>query len=354
MVEYSEKDIRKVGGDETEGEANDLAQALEKKVRILWILRFLSRETTRERGLTERELEARLSDEGIPCERRLIYNDIHALRFFGYSIGSFGKPAQYYLDSRLFSLPELKLLVDAVQSSRFLTTEKSDELIRKLEELCSRTEARELSRSVHVTNRVKAMNESIYLNVDAIQSAISRGRQITFYYFRWNSRKEKELRYGGRSHTVSPYALSWTEDNYYLIAWDSERNDIRHFRVDRMIDITVTDLLREGQQSYNRVDLGQYTNKHFGMFGGDETAVRLSCDNSMASVIIDRFGSEPSFFPSGDSSFEVTVKVVPSPQFFGWVVGLENKVRICSPKAVVEDFRSYLDRARDAAYLPTE
>lgn len=325
-----------------------MSQSPEKKVRILWILRFLARETDKDHGLTEKELEERLSEQGIPCERRLIYDDLHALEFFGYEIGKYGRPARYCLDSRMFSLPELKLLVDAVQSSRFLTTDKSDELIHKLEGLCSYAEARELSRSVHVQNRIKAMNESIYLNVDSIHMGISRGKQISFQYFQWNAQKLKELRRGGKLYTVSPYALTWTDDNYYLIAWDPVNRQIRHYRVDRMLNITVSDLPREGQKEYDRVDLARYTNKHFGMFSGEECAVRLLCDDYLAGVIIDRFGTEPSFFRASDTTFEVTVKVVPSPQFFGWLVGLEGKIRITSPRSVVDSFTAYLDGIRQA------
>lgn len=321
-----------------------MSQSPEKKVRILWILRFLASETSKDHGLTEKQLEERLTARGIPCERRLIYDDLHALEFFGYEIGTYGRPVRYYLDRRMFTLPELKLLVDAVQSSRFLTTEKSDELIHKLEGLCSHFEARELSRSVHVQNRIKAMNESIYLNVDSIQTGISLGRQISFHYFRWNADKRKELRHGGALYTVSPYALTRTDDNYYMIAWDAVNSQIRHYRVDRMLDITVSNLPREGQKEYNRVDLARY----FGMFNGEECAVRLLCDDSLAGVIIDRFGTDPTFFRASDSTFEVTVKVVPSPQFFGWLAGLEDKIRITSPKSVVDEFTSYLDNIRES------
>ncbi|MGM9636450.1 MAG: helix-turn-helix transcriptional regulator [Eubacteriales bacterium] len=325
-----------------------MSQSPEKKVRILWILHFLARESDRDHGLTEKELEERLTARGIPCERRLIYDDLHALEFFGYEIGTYGRPVRYYLKSRMFTLPELKLLVDAVQSSRFLTTEKSDDLIHKLEGLCSCFEARELSRSVHVQHRIKAMNESIYINVDSIHTGISLGRQISFHYFCWNANKCKELRHGGALYTVSPYALTWTDDNYYLIAWDAVNRQIRHYRVDRMLDITVSDLPRQGQKEYDRVDLARYTNKHFGMFGGEECAVRLLCDDSLAGIIIDRFGTDPTFFRASDSTFEVTVKVVPSPQFFGWLTGLEGKIRITSPKSVVDDFTAYLDGIRQA------
>lgn len=324
-----------------------MSQSPEKKVRILWILRILARETDKDHGLSEKELEERLTDRGIPCERRLIYDDLHALEFFGYRIGTYGRPVRYYLDSRMFTLPELKLLVDAVQSSRFLTTEKSDELIHKLEGLCSSPEARELSRSVHVQNRIKAMNESIYLNVDSIHTGISRGKQISFHYFQWNARKCKELRRGGELYTVSPYALTWTDDNYYMIAWDPVNRQIRHYRVDRMLDIKVSDLPREGQKEYDRVDLARYTNKHFGMFRGEECAIRLLCHDDLAGVIIDRFGTEPTFFRASDSTFEVTVKVVPSPQFYGWLTGMEGKIRICSPDFVANDYVAYLDRIKN-------
>ncbi len=320
-----------------------MSDKLIKRARILYVLKFLCEQTDETHGLTEKELTAKLGEIGIDGDRRLLYEDLRSLELFGYGIGRIGRPVRYYMKSRDFSLPELKLLVDAVQSSRFITVEKSDELIKKLEKLCSSKEARELSRSVHVQNRVKAMNESIYTNVDLIQTAISRERCIDFHYFRWNPYKQKELRNNGNVYTVSPYALTWTDDNYYMIAWDDNRGELRHYRVDKMTDIVVTDLKRSGEDFFGRADIGRYTNSRFGMFGGEEIPVRLECNDSIAGVIIDRFGLEPSFFRASDNSFYVTVRVVPSEQFYGWILGLGNLIKICSPDSVVEKFRQIVE-----------
>ena len=322
-----------------------MADRLGKKARVLYVLRYLSELTDDSVGLSEKEITAKLLDEyGIEGDRRQLYDDIATLELCGYKIERSGKPQKYRLVEREFSLPELKLLVDAVQSSRFITVEKSSELIGKLETLCSRREGRELSRSVHVQNRIKAMNESIYSNVDAIESAITLGRQIEFHYFKWNAKREKELRHGGKLYAVSPLALTWTDENYYMIAWDdsAENQKMRHYRVDKMLDIKITELPRLGTDSFNRADMGIYTNRHFGMFGGEDTAVRLECDNSLAGVIIDRFGLEPTFFKAGDNSFYVTVNLAVSDQFFGWLAGLGQHVKIISPEKIAKDYADYL------------
>ncbi len=323
-----------------------MAKGIEKKARMLMILRFLEEETDENHGLTEKQLEDRLAEKGIVSERRHIYDDLHALELCGYEIGRRGRPVEYYLASRLFTLPELKLLVDAVQSSRFLTVEKSGELIRKLEKLCSPSQARELSRSVHVQNRIKAMNESIYSNVDSITAGINRKRQISFLYFNWNAEKQKISRHGGKVYTVSPFALTWADDNYYMIAWDAGNRQIRHYRVDRMQDITLTDLQQEGSEEFGRADLALYTNRHFGMFSGEPCAVRLEFEDRLAGILIDRFGTEPTFFKVSDHTHEVTVNVVPSPQFYGWVVGLGDEIAIRSPEWVIEGFRRHIDALR--------
>lgn len=319
-----------------------MAKGIEKKMRMLWILRFLEEETDEDHGLTEKQLEERLAEQGIASERRLIYDDLHALDEFGYRIGKLGRPTRYYLAERIFTLPELKLLVDATQSSRFLTVEKSGELIGKLEKLCSAFQARELSRSVHVQNRIKAMNESIYTNVDIITMGINRKRQISFRYFHWNAEKHRVYGHGGGIYTVSPFSLTWADDNYYMIAWDDVKGHLRHYRVDRMREIELTKLPQKGQDEFGRADMALYTNRHFGMWNGETCAVRLEFEDRIAEVIIDRFGTGPTFFKASDHTHEVTVNVVPSPQFYGWVVGLGDTIAIRSPKWVIDDFRDHV------------
>ena len=252
------------------------------------------------------------------------------------------KNFRYYLVSRKFELPELKLLVDSVQSSKFITHKKSMELIQKLEDLTSHHQARKLSRQVFVSNRIKTMNENIYYTVDFIHDAISENSKITFKYFDWNENKEKILRHDGKTYKVSPWALSTEEDNYYLIAVDSSDGKIKHYRVDKMININTIDEKRDGYEQFADFDLALYTRKNFNMFSGEETLVKLRCHNSMAGVIIDRFGTDVTFFKYDDEHFETNVKVGVSRLFLAWIINFGNKIELVSPEAVREKLKDML------------
>ena len=255
-----------------------------------------------------------------------------------------GRSGGYTLASRQFELAELKLLVDSVQSAKFITAKKSNELIKKIEGLASKYEASQLHRQVFVAGRVKTMNESIYYNVDRIHTAIAENSRITFQYFQWNVDKKMELRHDGALYEVSPWSLSWDDENYYLIAYDSNEEIIKHFRVDKMLYIKSNGKGREGRQAFKSFDMAAYARKMFGMYGGKEEWVRIECDNSFAGVMIDRFGKDVSMIRLDDKRFVVNVEVAVSRQFLAWIIGLGDGVTLAGPDNVVEMMNAEIDR----------
>lgn len=320
-----------------------MPKSYHQKMKILYIMQALLEKTDEQHSLTTQELIAELAGYGIKAERKSIYDDIEALRLFGLDIiNRKEKPAGYYLASRQFELPELKLLVDAVQSSKFITTRKSGELIKKLENLTSRYEAGQLQRQVFVTNRIKAMNESIYYNVDKIHTAISANVQICFQYFEWTVEKEMRLKRNGEKYRVSPWALTWDDENYYLIGFDKEADMIKHYRVDKMKAIEILQEKRLGREHFAHFDTADYAKKMFGMFGGEETNLTLRMDRRLIGVIIDRFGKNITIQSKDGQTFTAKVRVVVSGQFFGWLSGLGIGAKIETPQEVAEEYRRYM------------
>lgn len=264
---------------------------------------------------------------------------METLRLFGIDIEKRkDKTVRYHVVSREFELPELKLLVDAVQSSKFITHKKSNELIKKIEGFGSRYEAQQLQRQVFVANRIKTMNESIYYTVDYIHEAINNDVKVSFKYFNWNKNKEKELRYNGERAAVSPWALTWDDENYYMIGYDSKDGKVKHYRVDKILKIELTEEKRDGAELFKNFDMALYSKKTFGMYGGREETVSLRCSDKIAGVIIDRFGADVPFTNITDNSFEVRVKVHTSPLFFTWLMNFGKDITILSPKDVKQDF----------------
>lgn len=326
-----------------------MAKNADQKLKLLYLLKILLRETDAEHTLSMAEILERLEQAGLRAERKSIYDDFAALERFGCPVErrrGENHTVGYYVEARMFELPELKLLVDAVQSSNFITRQKSRVLIEKLSGLASRWEAQSLQRQVHLSDRVKTMNESIYYNVDQIHTAILHNARITFHYFDWTVQKEKRLRRGGALYCVSPWALTWSEGNYYLVAFDGEYGDIKHFRVDKMLHIAVTDQRREGQGKFRQFDMARYSQKVFGMFGGREETVTLECQNDLAGVIIDRFGRDVTLFPTKDT-FMVSVSVMVSNNFFSWVLQFGGRMRIVAPGDVVKEMQALLREASE-------
>lgn len=305
-----------------------------QKLKLLYLLKILSEKTDEEHALSMNEIIELLSLYSVTAERKSIYDDIRALQSFGIDIETVkGKTTGYYMASRPFELPELKLLVDTVQSSKFITTKKSFELIKKLESFVSVYEASQLQRQVFVLNRIKAMNESIYYNVDFIHDAISENKMISFKYFEWDFGGERKFRHNGARYKVSPWALTWDDENYYMIAFDSDSKIIKHFRVDKIVSIEILSEKREGKEFFEKFDMALYSKKVFGMFGGEEVSVQLKCDKSLIGIVIDRFGREVMAIEY-DDYFTVTVSVYQSPLFVSWIMGFGDKIEVLSPQSL--------------------
>lgn len=312
-----------------------------QKGKLLYLLRFFEDHTDEQHHASMEDILSYLRRNDIQAERKSVYSDIETLREFGYDI-ILQRRSGYFLAGRTFELPELKLLVDAVQASRFITSKKSEELIRKLEHLTSRQEAVKLKRQLYVANRNKAVNENIYYSIDQIYSAISLNRRIRFQYFEWNVHKEMVLRHGGQWYEVSPWRVLWDDENYYLIAYDHSKDMIKHFRIDKMLRTEVGDQARQGREAFENFDLAKYSRKTFGMFAGEESTVVLVCDNSLAGVMIDRFGTETPMRKNDDKTFYLRTEVAVSPQFFGWLAGFGSRIRIEGPQEIKEKYRSWL------------
>ena len=312
-----------------------------QKFKLYRLAQIMLEQTDEEHFITMPEIKEALAAYDITADRKSLYQDLRDLETLGIDVEGepVGKGYHYHVVSRPFELPELKLLVDAIQSSKFITEKKSNTLIRKLEKLVSRYDAMKLQRQVYVSGRIKTMNESIYYTVDAIHNAISENRKIRFQYYQWNVKKEMELRRGGAYYHISPWGLSWDDENYYLVGYDSEAGAIRHYRVDKMLHIRMTEEPREGREHFRRLDMADYAKKSFGMFGGKEQSVKLLVDNSLAGVIIDRFGKSVMMIPADQEHFTVNVTVLVSSQFLGWVFSLGDKVKILGPDEVAEQMK---------------
>lgn len=330
-----------------------MAKNPRQKQKLLFIQKILLEKTDENHGITVNELIKELDSYGITAERKSIYDDIHTLEFFGMDICvEKSKTVKYYVGERDFQISELKLLVDAIQSSKFITEKKSLELIKKLEKLTSTNEAQLLQRQVYVSNRVKTNNETIYYNVDRLHDAINKDKTITFYYNQWTiayGSREKiklERKRNGEKYSVSPWGLCWDDENYYLIAYEESSDKIKHYRVDKMEHIEVCDEQRLGKDKFKKFDIASYTKSTFSMFSGKETTVKLSVHNSLIGVIADRFGKNLFITKDEDKEdhFVVKITVNLSEQFYGWLFALGDKIKIIAPNEAVESFKKLAEK----------
>lgn len=317
-----------------------------QKFKLYCLAQIMLEQTDEEHYISMPEIIEALAAYDITADRKSLYQDLRDLEKLGIEVEgeATGNRYHYHVISRFFELPELKLLVDAIQSSKFITERKSNALIKKLERLVSKYEAQKLQRQVYVSGRIKTMNESIYYTVDAIHNAISENRKIKFQYYQWNIKKEMELRHNGAWYHISPWGLSWDDENYYLVGFDSEAGLIKHYRVDKMLHISMSEEKREGSEYFTKLDMAEYAKKSFGMYGGEEQTVKLLVDNSLAGVVIDRFGKDVMMIPTDGNRFTVSVNVRVSRQFMGWVFSLGEKVKIIGPDSVVEQMREEVSR----------
>lgn len=331
---------------ETQVEVQKRGARSNQKLKILYLAKILLENTDADHDITLQEIIDKLSANNVTAERKSLYDDIAQLDDFGIKIKKtqYGKTFHYQVINRNFETAELKLLADSVASAKFITEKKSNELIKKIEHLASKHDASKLQRQVYVAGRVKSMNNDIMENVDAIHNAISQNLKISFQYFQWNIKKQSELRRGGARYVISPWGLSWDDENYYLVGYDSDADMIKHYRVDKMLRIKVENIKREGRYKFKEVDMAAYTKKMFNMFDGDEQDVEILCTNNFAGVMIDRFGKDVKMREIDEDHFKVTVKVAASSHFIHWIMALGEGAKIIGPGELVEEVKAEIKR----------
>lgn len=306
-------------------EGIEMAKSANQKLKLLIIKDFLLKKSDEKHPVTIPQIIEELARFDIKAERKSLYGDLEALRVYGLDIVQ--SKGNYYVGERSFQTPELKLLVDSIQSSKFITQKKTMTLIKKIEELASMYDAQLLERQVYVRNRVKSMNESVYYNVDSIADAINQDRVIRFKYFEYTVTKERRIRKNGDWYVVSPFALMWGDENYYMLAWDAEAASLKHYRVDKMLDITALKQEREGKEAFAQVDMSAYSKKIFSMFTGEDRSVKLRFRNNLAGAVFDRFGRDVMLIPDGEDHFVVTLELAVSPHFYSCVWPVQFRQR---------------------------
>ena len=321
-----------------------------QKLKLCYLSRIMLSKTDEDHHLTMPEIQGYLEEYDVSADRKALYKDMDALKVLGIDVigqKTKGGGYDYYVASKTFDVAELKLLVDSIQSSKFITEKKSKDLIEKVGTLASEYESEQLKRQVTVHGRVKTMNESIYYIVDDIHRAIAENKKITFEYMKWNINKKMEKRKEGL-YKVSPWALTWDDENYYLIAFDEEAEKIKHYRVDKMKNINITDEKREGKSDFREFNLAEYAKMSFGMYGGEKTRVSIAFKEEMVGVLLDRFGTGIPVKQSKKSGwYETEVEVALSDQFLGWVFALGEGVKITGPKKVVDRMKEKIKNIGD-------
>ncbi len=317
-----------------------MSRGTNQKFKFTYLMKIMQEKTDDEHALTIKQIMAELEKYDVTAERKSIYTDFQDMTDkFGVEIikEQIGRDTYYHVGAREFELAEVKLLIDAIQSSKFITQTKSSELITKIKSFVSEHQAKLLQRQVFINDRVKTMNESVYYNVDYIHTAIGQNKKIRFKYFKWDINKKLVPRHNGAWFVASPWALTWDDENYYMVAFDDWDHKIKHYRVDKMMDISVEEERRDGKEEFKNFDMAEYSKATFGMYQGKKTKVKIQFANYMCGVFIDRFGKDISFRPVDDEHSELMVDVNVSPQFFGWIFSLGNAVKITGPQEVVEE-----------------
>jgi len=319
-----------------------------QKLKLYYLSQIMSKKTDDEHSLTMPQIQEALAAYDVTADRKSLYDDLEQLRVLGIDVigEKEGRNYTYHVGKKQFDIAELKLLVDAIQSSKFVTEKKSNDLIKKLTGMASEYEASQLKRQVVVKGRVKTMNESIYYIVDELHRAIAENRQIEFDYMRWNLNKEMEKR-KDEPYKVSPWSLSWDDENYYMIAYDEAEDKIKHFRVDKMKNIRILSEKRAGRNMFKEFDLPAYSKMSFGMYGGEKVNVKIAFKNEKVGIFLDRFGKDIIIHKSKEKGWsEIHEDIAVSDQFLGWIFALGEDVKIVGPDAVVEEFKKKIDSMR--------
>lgn len=316
-----------------------MSRGTNQKFKFTYLMKIMLEKTDDEHSLTMPQIIEELEKYDVTAERKSIYTDFQDMtEKFGVEIikEQIGRETYYHVGAREFELAEVKLLIDAIQSSKFITQTKSRELITKIKSFVSEHQAKQLQRQVYINDRVKTMNESVYYNVDDIHTAINQNKKIRFKYFKWDINTKLVPRHNGDWFIVSPWALTWDDENYYMVAFDDLDSKIKHYRVDKMMHISIEEEKRSGRDMFQNFDMAEYSKATFGMYQGQKAKVKIQFANYMCGVFIDRFGKDISFRPIDDEHSEFHVDVNVSPQFFGWIFSLGKDVKVTGPSEVVE------------------
>ena len=313
-----------------------------QKLKLLYIRDYLLEYSDEDHPVSVAKLISFLESRNIFVERKTIYDDIAQLQLYGEDIIlKKGKYGGYFYASRNFNLPEIKMLVDSVQVSKFLTESQSLELIKKIERLTNRYEAGELHRQVVVHNRVKTEQTGIFNNIDHISNAINNNHTVRFKYFYYNMQKKPEFKNDGSKYEISPFCLLWEDENYYMLGYDASAGKMKHYRIDRMKNVSATENPRQGQELYEKIDISSYNKKVFNMFHGEEKKVKIRFEKGLVNVVLDKFGKNTTIIPESDSEhFTITVDVDVSMQFYSWLIGLTGQCEVLSPQEVRDELRS--------------
>ena len=320
-----------------------MSRGTNQKFKFTYLMKMMQEKTDDEHSLTMPQIIEELEKYDVTAERKSIYTDFQDMTDkFGVEIikEQIGRETYYHVGAREFELAEVKLLIDAIQSSKFITQTKSRELITKIKGFVSEHQAKQLQRQVYINDRVKTMNESVYYNVDDIHTAINQNKKIRFKYYKWDINKKLVPRHNGDWFVVSPWALTWDDENYYMVAFDNLDHKIKHYRVDKMMHIFIEEEQRDGKEAFKNFDMAEYSRATFGMYQGQKTKVKIRFANYMCGVFIDRFGKDITFRPVDDEHSELHVDVNVSPQFFGWIFSLGKDVKVVGPEKVVEELRA--------------
>lgn len=317
-----------------------------KKLALLYLQELFLLKTDSTHYIRMPEILDYLAERDVFVDRRTIYTDISILNQSGFEIEGVQEKGgyKYHHINRKFDTNELKVLIDSVAASKFLTLAKSRELIAKIKSLGIAADSNNLNRNVLLGKRIKSMNDKVLKNLDMIHAAINNNEQLSFLYMKWNPKKELEYVRKGETYIVSPFAVTLDDDNYYMIAYDKKYKNIRHYRIDKMQSIKYLHEEREGAESFKSFDIADYTQKTFGMFSGREESIRIRCKNNLAGVFIDRFGKDVFIRPDLDDNrfFIARITVNVSPQFYAWLFGLGKDITILSPDSVIEEYQGML------------
>lgn len=322
-----------------------MSKGSNQKLKLSYLCKIMQEKTDDEHSLTLAQIIKELQKYDITAERKSLYDDFKCMEEnLGIEVikEQEGRETYYHVGSRTFELAEVKLLIDAIQSSKFISKSKSDVLIKKMNAFVSEHQAKQLKRQVYVNDRIKTMNESIYYSVDSIHNAISGNKQIEFLYCSWTIDKKLEPRKEGKKYKVSPWALTWADENYYLVAYDSEAGKVKHYRVDKMMKLSISEDKREGEEHFKNFDMTSYALENFSMFGGEIRRVHIEFPNDKVGIFIDRFGKDITIRKAGQDRSMIAVDVAVSLQFFGWIFSLGSDVKITGPSDVV-------DKVKDSA-----